>query len=85
VFWRILLDILSHLVKFQGISVRFMSFQHTYMKNCCIMLSIFENIKCVLKRASLALVSLLCKVLLITILPMKNTAGSNGENKAHVK
>ena len=55
------------------------------MKNCGIMLYILENIKCVQKRASVALVSQLCKVLLITILPLNNTAGSNGENKAHVK
>ena len=33
------------------------------------------------KKASLALVSLLCKVLLITNLQMKNTAGSNSEDK----
>ena len=75
---------ITYIVNFQGISVSFTSFQHAYEKLWHYVIY-FENIKCVLKRASLALVSLLCKVLLITILPMKNTASSNGENKAHVK
>ena len=83
-FWRILQNILSHIVNFQGISVSFMSFQRAYEKLWHYVIY-FENIKCFIKRASLALVSLLCNVLLITILPMNNTAGSNGEDKAHVK